>query len=304
MRKIKKLLPVLIILFIGLGWYLFIKSDDYTITFKEKASLGTLHSSVEEWNYLSDQDDDFSYEIIDETPFTFLKQKLKTNNLNLILNWNFNAINDSITQVKIKVSEPEHSIYNRITAPFFDTKFKKTILNLAKDFKKGMDFAMKTKFKVHRVSIDIIPEIHYAYVNIKDTKMRDKASKMSSYNALILEFLAKNNIQKNGYPLVKVTQWNLKENIIDYEYCFPIKIQDSLPKHDIIKFGKTTPQKALKVIYNGNYITSDRGWYAIHQYAEKHQIKIDNNPIEIFYNNPFTDRNELEWVAEVYMPIK
>ena len=61
-------------------------------------------------------------------------------------------------------------------------------------------------------------------------------------------------------------------------------------------------KKALMAIYNGNYITSDRAWYALLDYAEKNEIPITGLPLEIFYNNPNMGADEKNWKAEVFMP--
>ena len=61
--------------------------------------------------------------------------------------------------------------------------------------------------------------------------------------------------------------------------------------------------KALKATYNGNYITSDRAWYALLEHAERNAIKVSETPIEVFYNNPNFGGDELQWNAEIFMPL-
>lgn len=287
-----------------ISWYLFFKTSDYVIQFKEKTSPGTLYTSAEEWNFLNEKKGDFIHNYTAKEPFDYLHQDLVINDLKLILNWDFIALNDSVTQVTIGFSEKKNRIFNRLTAPFFETKFKKTILDLAKNYKMGVDFVLKEKFRVHSISIDSIPKMNYAYVSLKNIKMRDKASLMMQNNGTILSFLREHNLEKNGFPFVLVDTWDLLENTIDFKYCFPIKQNDTLPVSMLIKFGETTPKKALKAIYNGNYINSDRGWFALHEYAKRHDIEIENTPLEIFYNNPFVDSIELDWIAEIFIPIK
>ena len=187
---------------------------------------------------------------------------------------------------------------------FFKTKFKTTILDLVKNYKAGVDFILKEKFKVHSISEDTIPKMTYAFVSLKKIKMRDKASLMMQNNGTILSFFKQHDIEKNGFPFVLVDSWDLLENTIDFKYCFPVRQKDSFPESLEIKFAETNPRKALKAIYNGNYINSDRGWFALHEYAKRHEIEIENTPLEIFYNNPFVDSIELDWVAEIYIPIK
>jgi len=304
MKKKKIVYIFLGFLFLGLIWYLFIKPEDYIIRFKAKTSPGTLYVSTEEWNLLNQKKGVFTYEIIDKIPYEFLKQNLKKDNLNLTILWSFKSINDSITQIRAGISEKNKGVYNRITAPFFNTKFKITNLELIKNYKDGIEFTLKEKFRVHSIVIDSTPQFDFAYVSLKNIKMRDKASQMMKNNSTILAFLKENDIEVEGLPVIIVEDWNVEKNIINYKFGFQIKYKDSLPIDSLIKFGRTKSKKALKAIYNGNYIGSDKAWFALFEYAKRRNIEVDKKPLEIFHNNPFIGGNELDWIAEVYLPIK
>jgi len=39
-------------------------------------------------------------------------------------------------------------------------------------------------------------------------------------------------------------------------------------------------------------------------YAKKHDLKTIGEPIEFFYNNPNFGGNELEWKAEIFLPVE
>ncbi len=301
-RKISLLFSLLLL--VTLSWYLFLKKADYVVIFKEKTSPGTLYTSAEEWNFLSEKRGDFTHSYLAKEPYDYLHQELSKDGINLNLNWDFISLNDSTTEVIMSFSEKKNRFYNRISAPFMETKFKKTILDLAKNYKAGIDFILKEKFRVHSISIDTIPKMYYAYVSLKNIKMRDKASLMMQNNSTILSYLSEHDIEKNRFPFISVDTWDLLENTIDFKYCFPIKQKDSLPESRELKFAETQPKKALKAIYNGNYINSDRGWFALHEYAKRHEINIEKTPLEIFYNNPFVDTTELKWIAEIYIPIE
>ena len=304
MGKAKIVYVFLVFLFLGLSWYLFLKPEDYIIRFKAKTSPGTLFVAAEEWNLLNQKRGEFTYEITDKTPYERLQQNLKKENLNLKIVWGFESINDSITHVKVGISEKNKSVYNRLTVPFFSTKFKNTSLELIKNYKTGIEFTLKEKFRVHSIAIDSIPEFDFAYVALKNISMRDKAAQMMQHNSTILAFLRENNIKIEGPPVIIIDNWNLEKNTLDYKFGFQIKSKDTLPVDSMIKFGKTKSSKALKAIYNGNYIGSDKAWFALYEYAKRRNIEVDLKPLEIFYDNPFTGGNELDWVAEIYLPIK
>lgn len=302
MKKIKFLIAII---FLGsLTWYLFIKPNDYIVQFKLQTSPGTLYSSVKEWNFTSNKKGLLTYKINEQIPYTSIRQNLKIDSLNLNLIWEFKSINDSVTKVVVGITEKENSFYNRISVPFFNTKFKKSTTNAIKGFKEGIQSQLQYKFKVTFVGVDTIPEIPYAYVELKNIKMRNKAQQMMQNNATLLLFINQHKLKGGIHPFLLVNKWDLKKETVDFRFCFPIKIKDSMPTHKDFKFDILKPRKALKAIYNGNYITSDRAWFTLHEYAKRHNITIDNKPLEIFYNNPFNGGNELEWKAEVFIPLQ
>ena len=302
MKKIKFLIPI--ILLVSLTWYLFLKPHDYIVRFKAKTSPGSLYTGVQEWNVINQKLDSFSYKINDKKAYTLISETINTNGMPLDLVWNFKSINDSITHVVVGITEKENSIFNRITVPFSNTKFKKTGLELIKRYKADINFQLNHQFKVTIVGLDTIPEIRYIYIDFKNIKMSNKATKMMESNARLMQFLTEHDLKGGQFPFLIVNKWNLDQSIVDFRFCFPIKQIDSMPIHKDFKFDVLKPKKALKAIYYGNYKTSDRGWFALHEYAKRHNIPLENNPMEIFYDNPFYGGDELKWEAEVYLPIK
>lgn len=302
MKKTKYLISLMIIG--ALVYYLFVKPSDYIVRFESRTSPGTLFKGVEEWSLVNKTKDSFNFEIIQKTPFEFIKETVKIKGMDLQLEWYFEAINDSLSRVKVKILEKENSIYNRLTAPFFNTPFKKKSVEIIKDFKSGMDLQLKNNFKIKIVGRDTIPEISYAYIEVKNITSSSKAKEMMMNNAALLNFVNEHNIKNGDFPFLIIDNWDIKNDLIDFRYCFPIVENDSLPFHENIKYDKILATPALKAIYNGNYKTSDRGWFGLYDYALRNEIKTLNQPIEFFYNNPYYGGDELKWVAEVFIPIK
>ena len=284
-------------------WYLFIKKHDYLVTFTANTSPGTLFRGLEEWNMANQKTDSFNYELITKKAFQYFSETVETKDLTLQLDWHFEDIADSISKVKVGFTQKGHSIYNRLTAPFIKTPFKSKAITLVRDFKKGIDYQLKNKFKVKIIGIDTIPELSYAYIDLNNVKMENKAMEMMKNNSVLMSFLKEYNLKNGDSPFVIINNWQLNENLIDFRYCFPIVETDSLPYNEEIKYDKISPKPAIKAIYNGNYKTSDRGWFGLFEYARRHNIEINNNPVELYHNNPFYGGDELKWAAEIYMPI-
>lgn len=285
-------------------WYFLIKQYDYLVRFEIKTSPGNVYKSLEEFNLANSQMDSFAYVINHKIPFSRINEDITIKNDTINFDWKFNSVNDSITLVKVGLTESQNTLFNRLTVPFAMTKFKKTALNVIKDFEKGMRFQLKNKLKVKILGNDTIPQVTYAYIDIKNIKMEDKASEMIKNNSVLITFVRDHDLKNGDFPFVIINDWNLKEETISFRYCFPIVAKDTLPVDKEIKYGKIQPIPALKAIYNGNYKTSDRGWFALHEYAKNHEIGIEEKPIEFYHNNPFYGGDELKWITEVYMPLK
>ena len=301
MKKIKLLIAIIVCG--GLAWYLFIKPHDYIVRFTIKTSPGTLLSGVEDWNRINQKENIFSYKINTKVPFSSLSESLYVNKMDLEIDWSFKSLTDTTTQVIAGITEKKNSIYNRITAPFANTLFKKKSIELVQDYKDGIENQLKLKFKVKVVGVDLTPELNYAYVEYKNIQIRNKAMQMMKKDFKLLTYLNKHDLKKGVFPFLIVNNWNLKVNTIDFRYCFPVRRTDSVPFSKDIKFDTLTSKKALKAIYNGNYSSSDRGWFALKEYAKRHNINVSNELVEIYHDNPKISGDEINWKTEVYLLI-
>lgn len=292
-----------VVLFIGfiiagfVFWSLCIKPYDYLVSFNVKTTPGTINQSLKLWNSgLKDATIEFEKEAN-----TFKHQRTFNDSLHTY-KWQSNPKNDSITNVKVFVTDPKNGFKNRILNPFFNTDFekrtKKTVLLFIDHINKHLK-----EIKITLKGESETKSAYCAYVPLKSLQV-EKAKNMMQYYSLINGFLAKNNVVFNGTPFLQVTNWNQQTDSISYHFCFPITKKDSLPEHQKIKYKQYTSVKALKAVYNGNYITSDRAWYALDAYAKTNNIKINKTPLEVFYSNPNFGGDELQWKAEIFMPIK
>ena len=119
-----------------------------------------------------------------------------------------------------------------------------------------------------------------------------------------MNYIKDNNIKLTGHPFLEITEWDVVEDLIKFNFCFPIQERDEYPATNDIKFKQTEEKVALKTIFNGNYKISDRAWYAILDYAEIKNIDIEELPIEVYLNDPHSGGDDLKWEAEIYMPLK
>lgn len=285
------------LLLIAVCWYLFIKPNDFTVNFKVKTTPGTVIQAVKTWNYdLKDS------KIITQKGFDALTQQRHFGDSTVNYTYQFNAVNDSITKVSVGVKDLDHSFYNKLTIPFTKTAFEKRSTQNVNDFFKILNQHL-SEIKITVVGIEKTPATYCAYIPVRSIQVEKAKGMMQNYG-YISSVLVENNVALNGPPFLEVTDWDLKTDSISYNFCFPIVRSEKLPITKDIKYKRMFEKEAIHAVYNGNYITSDRAWYALLAYAKRNNIEVENKPLEIFFNNPNMGGNELDWKADIYMPLK
>jgi effector-binding domain-containing protein len=286
-----------ILLIVGVLWYLFLKPSDYRVSFNVATTAGTINQSIKSWNA---QLDGGILETSED--ISVIKQQLKFGDSIHNYTWSFSALNDSMQRIHMDVKDPDNSLANKLAIPFSETVIKKRAKQQAKAFYDILTNHLK-RIKVTVEGESTVPSQYCAYIPLKGLQIEKARGMMQNYT-LLSEVLLKNQVELSGTPFVEVTKWNPIQDSIEYNFCFPIKRSDKLPIIKNIKYKRIFEQPAIKAIYNGNYITSDRAWYALLEYAERNNIAVEKTPIEIFYNNPNMGGDELIWKAEVFMPLK
>ena len=295
MKKISAIVGFLSVGF--LLWYLIIKPYDYLVTFKIKTTAGTINQSIKLWNTSIENSRPIQQENLKN-----LTQQIIIKDSTYNYEWSISSLNDSISKVSVYVTDIDHSFANKISIPFGTTDFEKRTQNTITDFIEKLKEHL-SKTRVSEVVVDSTRSTYCAFIPMKGLQI-EKASGMMQNYSLLTSVLSAENIEMNGTPFVEITNWNTQNDSITYNFCFPVIKSDSLPKDPRIEYKQYNGVKALKAIYNGNYITSDRAWYALLDYAENHDIVVAKKPLEVFYSNPNFGGDELQWKAEIFIPIK
>jgi len=298
----KRLRYIILLLLVALGtWYFFIKEYDYIVTFETKNAPGIVYQKLLNWNQGRATKDEVS--IISNVPFSQVKLEVSKENSKTLMDWQFQSTSDSITKVKVYFKDPNHSLSERFKLLYGGSNLVRNSIETAKKVRTELK-AHTTRYKVQIPEEAIIPERYCACTKTDSIKMLMKANNMMRENAILSDFLVRNDLSVTDFPLLQVTRWDRKTEEIDFEFCFPVpKDKEYLPIQGV--YLKSIPtRKALKTIFNGNYLISDRAWYNTIDYADRNQIDIEPYPIEFYYNDPHSGTNELTWIAEVYFPLK
>lgn len=297
-NKFSKLIlfSVLTVFVLSASWYFFKPYED-TVTFDYKTLPGTINQTVKAWS-ISLKDS----EIIESKSINSIKQRIDFENTSHIYNWKFSPVNDSITEVSIRILDTKSNFKSRFLDLFQTTDVSKKSKLKIQSFIK----VLEDHLKAHDIKIDgesRSPSTYCAYIPVK-AKQFQKAKGMMSNYGLLSSVLLESGIKLNGSPIIEIVDWDIETDSIHYNFCFPIVKQDSLPEHPSVKFKNLDGQKSIKATYHGNYISSDRAWYALLKYAKENSIEVDKTPVEVFYNNPMQGGDDRLWKTEVYMPLK
>lgn len=294
----KKIISItLAVLFAALLWYFFLKPQDYRVSFEAKAIPGTIFETVKAWNQSFDSILPIDFE--SQEHFT---QIVVANDSVHTYEWSLSPLNDSVSKVVVNIKDADHSFHNKLQVPFSDTDFEKGSRKRLLDF----NDMLLNHLESFRVKVQGQSELFSSYcacVTLKTTP-EEKAKGMMAYYNFLNTILMENQVELNGPPFVEVLDWDLKNNSLSFNFCNPIIRSEKLPNHPDIIYKRIFPKKALKAIYNGNYITSDRAWYTLMDHATRQGIAVDPKPVEVFFNNPNMGGNELKWRTEVYLPLK
>jgi len=295
MKKVYFILGALLIG--GLIWYLFIYRFDYLVTFNAKANSGTINQTIKLWNSKVEGGEITSYEDLQH-----LTQTIQFNDSTHIYDWRITSLNDSTSKIKVFAKDSANSLLNKIKVPFSDTDFEKRTRKMLLDFNEKLQEHIDN-IKIEVIGVEEVDSIFCAYLEVKSSQF-GKAGAMMKNFPLLDPFLINNGAKLNGLPIIEITKWNTVKDSIEFNFCYPVIRSDSLPVHPELKYKTINVKKAIKAVYNGNYITSDRAWYALMNYAEKNNLEVTGHALEFFYNNPNMGGDELKWKAEIFMPLK
>lgn len=292
----KSIIGILLIALVGLTWYLFMKPGEFEVSFKANTVPGDVIQVVKIW---SRSLDDAVVTEVDSTEY--LRQKISVDGREYLYEWRFSLLNDSTTKVHIAITQKGRELKNKLLVPVTEQPIETDASKLAYEFYD----VLKSHLQITKVRVEGLSQIEESFcvcTEVKSDQLDKAVGMMKTYNFLV-SFIEANNLQVKGKPVVEVQEWNHEQSHLKYNFCFPIAKSDSLPANTDFRYKTIERQRALKAVYNGNYITSDRAWYYLLQYAHKKGHKVVGLPIEVFYNNPNLGMDEQNWRAEIFLPV-
>ncbi|SFR38824.1 effector-binding domain-containing protein [Robiginitalea myxolifaciens] len=288
---------VVLVLVAGIG-YFFVYPYDYIVRFEAPSFPGTVNQSVKIWHQTAGTLDSE----VEKGSILDFEQEVQAGDSIHQYSWHLEPLTDSTTQVRVGIRDVEHSLANRWDVLTGGSTVGKISRRMLTDYLDGLNEHVD-QFKVNIEGIGELPSTFYAYVEL-ESDQHGKAGGMMDHYQFMSNIMLSNKVQLNGPPMVIVDNWDRQTDSLKFKFAFPIVRSDNLPEHPLIQYKRIFPDRALKATYNGNYITSDRAWYALLTYAEEQGFEVEETPVEIFYNNPTLGGDATRWKAEIFLPIK
>ncbi|GGG41722.1 hypothetical protein GCM10011532_26840 [Christiangramia forsetii] len=267
---------------------------------------GVAFYEISDWRNFSPKSKNKDIIITKSTPFESITQKLMSDNSDVLeMYWEFNRKNDSVTTISLSVGTSINELANRwaIVNPFRTSVYIDSLKQRVLEFKKRLNDVQQT----YKVSLDSkitsSPEMNCICHSSSNIPIDSKASEMLGTIGYLENYVLERDLELTGPPFIKITSWNKVENVIAFDFCFPVNLAQDIKPTLEVSFREFKSSSALKAIFNGNYRLSHLAWYDLLDKATESGLNTNSLPLEIFYNNPKVEANSESWKAEIYLPV-
>jgi len=285
----------LIVLVVAL-YYFFFRPYEFKASFETKTLPGDIIQTIRIWNRSLD-----SAQIVEVDSFKRVRQRIFLGDREYLYDWYFQS-DDSVTKVSVQISEPAHKLMNKMMVLIGEPPVKKDGTSTARIFYT----VLKQHLEITKVKV-IGEERHQAEFCLCRSLEKDqfnKAQGMMENYLPMSSFIEANGLRLSGLPSVRINEWSHSQGKLKYDFCFPILETDSLPVIEGLEYKRFNEFYALKAEYHGNFITSDRAWYELYQYASNSGYTTNGLPVEYFVDNPNFGTKEINWKAEIFLPVE
>ena len=302
-RRRTNVILATLVLIVAFGiWYFFIKRWDYKILFTVPVTHSVAYTFIHdhhEWDGKTLKNGQLTFS--EKEPWTFLSSQLNLDSSIYLFDWKLKAKNDSLTKISLGVSDARHSLRNRWSVLFKKTAFEKNIRKNVIIIRDKI-IERNNEFKYSKACSDSMESIPCVYISTK-SPVRGKANEMIRNVISLNLFVKEHKLGLNGNPMVVVKNWNPLSDSIDFDFCFPVLHPELIPEDDLIKSRTVSVKKALRIDFFGNYSYTDYSWNQLFEAAHKQSANPTGRIIEVFYNDPHSGENDLNWKASVYMEL-
>jgi len=303
MRKRKStILSVSLVLMLFLGsWYFFLKRWDYKVIFTVKAPQTMAYTFIKDhfdWNGKTLHKGQLVFS--DEKPWKVLRSELKLDDTTrYTFDWELTVKNDSTARIVVGATKNDGQFTDRLAILFSKTAFEKDVRKNMRIIRDKINERNK-EFRYSLVGKDSLPEVPCVFISSRSS-VRGKADEMIKNVIALNMFVKQHELGLNGDPMVVVKNWTPKSDSIDFDFCFPISHPERIPEHPDVGLRMVSVPLGLRADYYGNYSYSDYTWSYMYEMTQKEGLKPGGQIVEVFYNDPHSGGNDLNWKAGIYL---
>lgn len=199
------------------------------------------------------------------------------------------------TYVQVKAMFTTHRWKEKISFLFGQSNHVKSILLDIRSFTKELGNTSK-EYRWESPVEGVLPGADCLCTTL-NARIEDKASKMNQNISLLSSYLPKG---KKTPPRLYITDLNLEQQEITFDFCFPLEKQIYKAIEDKSLFITFKPEIiGKKIKFYGNYSQTHRAWYSY--LADTPQLESLKLPFtEVFYDSPFGGVEQTKWESETY----
>jgi len=280
-------------------WYFLLKDYQYQVSFNTNEPPAVMFKHILDWDSYKRDNEEIS--LIDKQKYSEIVQSLNYGDSSFVYKWRLKRNPDGGTKITAYISDTRNKFIQQLTVPFGANDFVHRSIKNVKDVANAQKLIAET-YNVHSISDTTIQQKYCAYLPLRSS-INDKAPAMLQGIALIMEYIKGNEIELTGDPFLQVTEWDEEQEMISFDFCFPIKQMDSMPPHPSVLLKTTETVEGIKAEFNGNYRDSEVAWYYLLDHANEKGIDVISKPLEIYQNDPHAGGDPLTWKAQVFLPL-
>ena len=199
------------------------------------------------------------------------------------------------TYVQVKAIFTTHRWKEKISFLFGQSNHVKSILQDIRSFTTELGNTSK-EYSWEPPVEGILPAADCLCTTIK-ARIEDKANQMNQTISLLSTYLPKG---KKTPPRLYITDLNLEQQKITFDFCFPLEKQIEQTIEDKSLFITFKPEiNGEKIKFYGNYSQTHRGWYS-YMADTPHLDRLKLPFAEVFYDSPFGGIEQSKWESETY----
>lgn len=275
---------------IALSIYVFLIPFTYKINFKTKNAPWFIYHTLQKENeisFLDNKKEDFR--------FTYFSKDKATR-----FEWKLTTKSDQLTQAEVYV----FSLKNKWLEKFYVIFGSSTIINEAIEFVTVFYRNLQLDDKNYKWEKPLQASFPQATCLCQkvNTKISEKANQMNRNIDALSFYLPKG---EKSTPLLYINRLDLKEQTIEFDFCFQVP-QGYEYKGEGKNFfvDNKSEINGEKQTFFGNYNESHRSWFNLFQRFSNQTKKLNFPMLEVFYDSPFSETNDVNWRSELYFEKK